>query len=78
MNYGMKHPSHSGSFVRQKGGWGAYHKWCVENGFARIMDDGRGNKFPMFILKPIKTEKKQGRNDPCACGSGKKFKRCCI
>lgn len=20
---------------------------------------------------------KQGRNDPCACGSGKKFKRCC-
>jgi hypothetical protein len=20
---------------------------------------------------------KQGRNDPCACGSGKKYKRCC-
>ena len=20
---------------------------------------------------------KQGRNDPCRCGSGKKFKRCC-
>lgn len=20
---------------------------------------------------------KQGRNDPCACGSGKKFKKCC-
>jgi hypothetical protein len=20
---------------------------------------------------------KHGRNDPCACGSGKKFKRCC-
>ena len=20
---------------------------------------------------------KQGRNDPCACGSGKKFKQCC-
>ena len=22
--------------------------------------------------------KKPGRNDPCPCGSGKKFKRCCI
>lgn len=22
-------------------------------------------------------EPKQGRNDPCACGSGKKFKKCC-
>lgn len=25
--------------------------------------------------KPIKVEK--GRNDPCPCGSGKKFKKCC-
>ena len=23
------------------------------------------------------TNKKHGRNDPCACGSGKKFKFCC-
>ncbi|HMK86875.1 MAG TPA: tetratricopeptide repeat protein, partial [Steroidobacteraceae bacterium] len=22
--------------------------------------------------------KKQGRNDPCACGSGKKYKNCCV
>jgi hypothetical protein len=22
--------------------------------------------------------KKVGRNDPCPCGSGKKFKKCCI
>ena len=24
-----------------------------------------------------RTEPKVGRNDPCACGSGKKFKKCC-
>ncbi len=24
-----------------------------------------------------RTEPKVGRNDPCPCGSGKKFKRCC-
>ena len=27
--------------------------------------------------KPIKAEAKPGRNDPCPCGSGKKYKKCC-
>lgn len=27
--------------------------------------------------EPIRKEKKAGRNDPCPCGSGKKFKNCC-
>ena len=27
--------------------------------------------------KPKKAEKKVGRNDPCPCGSGKKYKQCC-
>jgi SEC-C motif-containing protein len=26
--------------------------------------------------KPVRAEVKAGRNDPCPCGSGKKFKRC--
>ena len=26
--------------------------------------------------KPVKVEKKVGRNDPCPCGSGKKYKNC--
>ena len=25
----------------------------------------------------VRTEKKIGRNDPCPCGSGKKYKKCC-
>lgn len=25
----------------------------------------------------VRTEKKIGRNDPCPCGSGKKYKQCC-
>jgi len=28
------------------------------------------------ITQPIRTEKKVGRNEPCPCGSGKKYKRC--
>ena len=27
--------------------------------------------------KPARTSTKVGRNDPCPCGSGKKFKKCC-
>ncbi|MBQ5590713.1 MAG: SEC-C domain-containing protein [Clostridia bacterium] len=34
-------------------------------------DDGSVKK------EPIRKEKKPGRNDPCPCGSGKKYKKCC-
>lgn len=27
--------------------------------------------------KPMIAENKVGRNDPCPCGSGKKYKKCC-
>jgi preprotein translocase subunit SecA len=27
--------------------------------------------------KPVRRENKVGRNDPCPCGSGKKYKKCC-
>ena len=28
-------------------------------------------------IETVRAEKKPGRNDPCSCGSGKKYKRCC-
>jgi len=33
-----------------------------------------GKNMPM---KPVVSAPKIGRNDPCSCGSGKKFKKCC-
>ncbi|MDZ7295898.1 MAG: SEC-C metal-binding domain-containing protein, partial [candidate division KSB1 bacterium] len=27
--------------------------------------------------QPIRVGVKVGRNDPCPCGSGKKYKKCC-
>lgn len=27
--------------------------------------------------KPVVADKKIGRNEPCSCGSGKKYKNCC-
>jgi uncharacterized protein YecA (UPF0149 family) len=29
-------------------------------------------------IQPVRTEPKYQRNDPCPCGSGKKYKNCCI
>ena len=31
---------------------------------------------PPQRIQPVKAEQKTGRNDPCPCGSGKKFKNC--
>ena len=28
-------------------------------------------------VEPIKSDTKPRRNDPCPCGSGKKYKQCC-
>jgi len=32
----------------------------------------------LMKIKPYIAETKIGRNEPCHCGSGKKFKKCCI
>jgi uncharacterized protein YecA (UPF0149 family) len=28
-------------------------------------------------VEPIQAAQEPGRNDPCPCGSGKKYKKCC-
>lgn len=35
------------------------------------------NDLPALHPSSLKTPQKTGRNDPCPCGSGKKFKKCC-
>lgn len=41
---------------------------------AEPLETNRGND---GVRKPIVKGKKVGRNDPCPCGSGKKYKKCC-
>jgi preprotein translocase subunit SecA len=43
------------------------------------MDHLNGEVLPDFGIKkePIIVNKKIGRNEPCICGSGKKYKKCC-
>jgi len=40
---------------------------------ARGMPENRGKVVPFKRDSP-----KVGRNDPCPCGSGKKYKKCCL
>ena len=37
----------------------------------------RENKYEEENAQSVRTGKKIGRNDPCPCGSGKKYKQCC-
>ena len=49
---------------------------CVQHEIDHLMGNtihDRENK-----PKPIVTKKSIGRNEPCYCGSGKKYKRCCL
>jgi len=42
---------------------------------ARAMRAGRGDNDGK--RQPVRAAKKIGRNEPCPCGSGKKYKKCC-
>ncbi|NWF49876.1 MAG: preprotein translocase subunit SecA [Ignavibacteriaceae bacterium] len=39
-------------------------------------DQKRTQEAATITLAPVKVEEKVGRNDPCPCGSGKKYKHC--
>ncbi len=41
------------------------------------MDEPRLGRPPVVAPSPQKSSVKVGRNDPCPCGSGKKYKKCC-
>ncbi len=38
---------------------------------------GRHESREVSSPEPVQTGRKVGRNEPCPCGSGRKFKRCC-
>ena len=52
--------------------WAGYSEY--KNGFNKNDKDYFN---PPIILPPAVSEK-IGRNDPCPCGSGKKYKKCCM
>ena len=57
------------------------HSWYFVKGDAHTHEEGHGHHHGpggAGPQEPIKrAEPKVGRNDPCPCGSGKKYKKCC-
>lgn len=53
-------------------------KYSTQKSDMREISRGRGPEPPQAPQKvqPVRVEKKVGRNDPCPCGSGKKYKNC--
>ena len=39
---------------------------------------GKSSNLTALLRKAAKARTKVGRNDPCPCGSGKKYKKCCL
>lgn len=55
-----------------------------KNGWEHSIEVRRGEPEDIADLESLqnpvvteRVEKKPGRNDPCPCGSGKKYKKCC-
>ena len=55
------------------------HEESVGMGFVTAMPEAAGVQPGQERMKkaPVRVEHKVGRNDPCPCGSGKKYKYCC-
>ncbi|HQQ13707.1 MAG TPA: SEC-C metal-binding domain-containing protein, partial [Bacteroidales bacterium] len=41
-----------------------------------LLSQAHSNTQQKEVTQPVVAEKKVGRNEPCPCGSGKKYKNC--
>ncbi|GAX91053.1 hypothetical protein EFBL_2713 [Effusibacillus lacus] len=48
----------------------------TDSGRSNLLE--RTNQLGLPASKPYVNPNKIGRNDPCPCGSGKKYKKCCL
>jgi preprotein translocase subunit SecA len=55
-----------------------YHVEVVREPQPRPMREMRAGLEGQGPRRPVKAGQKVGRNDPCPCGSGKKYKHCCM
>lgn len=79
---GLKLPDHTGAFVQSFGGYKEYHEHLRQNDIAAPVYEMENDKEVYIGLRviyhPVAAKVKVGRNEPCPCGSGKKYKKCCI
>ena len=71
-----RRPMRIESAVDELSGW-----YCFSEAYAaeRARAQSSGSALPQFLDETFeRAVPKIGRNDPCPCGSGKKFKKCCL
>jgi len=51
---------------------------AAQEAAARGESLGQRQEAPEVKARPVRQEQRVGRNDPCPCGSGKKYKKCCM
>lgn len=53
-------------------------RWFFVEGDSHVHREGDHHHHHHARIEPlVRASPKIGRNDPCSCGSGKKFKKCC-
>ncbi len=52
-------------------------RWHFVDGESHTHEEGQGHQHHGHHETMVREEPKIGRNDPCTCGSGKKYKKCC-
>lgn len=52
-------------------------RWYFVDGDSHVHEEGKGHEHHEQRAPVVRETPKIGRNDPCSCGSGKKFKKCC-
>ena len=52
-----------------------YIKFCVDGSLVNTLQ--QQIRSSLHALESPAVSPKQGRNEPCRCGSGKKYKKCC-
>jgi hypothetical protein len=54
-------------------------RWAEEDARKNEAALGDAYDYDLYLDEPyVRVEAKVGRNDPCPCGSGKKYKKCCL
>jgi hypothetical protein len=64
----LKEPNDALPYFKQRSAWKAYYQEQAAYFEEHIPED----------VGTVKNVQKVGRNEPCPCGSGKKYKKCCL
>lgn len=74
-------PDHLVPYHRSRKKWEEHYEFLAKNSEYTNYEDPIQNYTHMFediVMTKVNTIPKTGRNDPCPCNSGKKYKKCCL